>query len=55
MCLPNHSYLILLSSTFLIVLENVVSHVVLGIDEKLLGLPFLIATLHPHHKQQHEN
>lgn len=55
MCLHHDSYLILFSSTFLVVLENVVSHVVLGINEELLGLALFIAALHPHNKQQHEN
>ncbi|KAF3858216.1 hypothetical protein F7725_011417 [Dissostichus mawsoni] len=49
------SYLIFLSSTFLIILENVVSDIVLGVDEELLGLTLFIAALHPHHKHQHEN
>lgn len=51
----NHSYLVFLSSTFLIVLEDVVSHIILWIDEELLSLPFFIAALHPNNKQQHQN
>lgn len=53
MCSPHHSYLILLSAAFLIILEDVVSHIILWIDEELLGLTFFIAALHPHHKHQH--
>lgn len=54
-CSSHCSHLIFLSATFFVVLEDVVSHVVLGVDEELLGLALLVTALHPHHEQQHEN
>lgn len=48
-------YLILLSASLLIIFEDVVSNIVLWVDEKLLGLALLIPPLHPHHKQKHQH
>jgi len=48
-------YLVFLSATLLVVFEYVVSHVVLWIDQQLLGLSFFIPSLHPHHKHQHQH
>lgn len=46
------SHLILLSTSLLVVLEDVVPDVVLGVDEELLGVALLLPPLHPHHEQQ---
>lgn len=48
-------YLVFLSTALLIVFEYVVSHVVLWIDQQLLGLSLFIPSLHPHHKHQHQH
>lgn len=48
-------YLVFLSAALLVVFEYVVSHVVLWIDQKLLGLSLFIPSLHPHHKHQHQH
>lgn len=48
-------YLVLLSASLLIIFENIVSDVVLWVNEELLGLTLLIPPLHPHHKQQHKH
>ena len=48
-------YLVLLAAALLVVLQDVVPDVVLGVDQQLLGLPLLVAPLHPHHEQQHQD
>lgn len=48
-------YLILLSASLLVIFEDVVSDVVLGVNEELLCLALLIPPLYPHHKQQHQH
>lgn len=45
-------YLVLLSAPLLVVLQDVVPNVVLGVDQQRLGLALLLSPLHPHHKQQ---
>lgn len=50
--LRGSSHLILLSTSLLIILEDVVPDVVLGVDEELFGVPLLLPALHPHHEQQ---
>ena len=47
------SHLVLLPPALLVVLQDVVPDVVLGVDEQLLGLPLPLSALHPHHEQQH--
>ena len=48
-------YLIFLSASLFVIFEDVVSDVVLWVDEELLGLTLLIPPLYPHHKQQHKH
>lgn len=48
-------YLVLLSTSLLVIFEDVVSDVILRVNEELLGLTLLIPPLHPHHKQQHQH
>lgn len=47
------SHLILFSSSFFIVFENVVPDIILGVNKQLFGLPFLFSPLDPHDKKQH--
>lgn len=49
------TYLVLLSTSFFVVLEDVVPHIILWVDEKLLGLPLLVTAFHPHDEQQHQD
>lgn len=49
-CALCKQYLVLLSSSLLVVLQNVVSDVVLGVDQQGLCLALLLSALHPHHK-----
>lgn len=46
------SHLVLLAATLLIVLEDVVTHVVLGVNEQLLCVSLLLPPLHPQDEQQ---
>ena len=45
-------HLVLLAAPFLVVLEDVVPHIVLGVNEQLLGVPLLLPPLHPHDEEQ---
>lgn len=48
----SQQYLVLLSASLLIVLQDVVSDIVLRVNQQRLRLPLFLSTLHPHHKQQ---
>ena len=52
LCLCAH--LVLLAPSLLVVFQDVISDVVLRVDEKLLGVPLLFSALHPHHEQKHQ-
>lgn len=45
-------HLVLLAATLLVVLEDVVTHVVLGVDEQLLRVALLLPPPHPQDKEQ---
>lgn len=47
------SHLIFFSTALLVVLQDVVPHVILGVNEELLGVTLLLPAFHPHHKEQH--
>lgn len=49
-----YSYLVLLSSSLLIVFQDVVSDIIFWVNEELLCLSLFIPPLHPHHKQEHQ-
>lgn len=46
------SHLVLLAAAFLVVLQDVVPHVVLRVDEQLLRVSLLFPPLDPHDEQQ---
>lgn len=48
-------YLVLLSPSLLVIFEDVVSDIVLWVNEELLGLSLLILPLHPHYKQENKH
>lgn len=49
------AYLILFSTSLLIVFEDVVSDIILWVDQELLGLTLFIPPLHPHHKKENQH
>lgn len=50
---PRRSHLIFFSTSLFVVLQDVVPHVILGVDQELLGVALLLPAFHPHHEEQH--
>lgn len=49
------SHLVFFSTTFFIILQDIVSYIIFRVNEQLFGLTFLITTFHPNNKQQNQN